>query len=237
MARTLWPSQDALGKCVRVGADTAPCSDVVGVVEDAVHDPIADQPLRYYLPLEQNPAEGASNLFVRTRASDPTTVAEQVRRTLQAAMPGQQYVTVEPLSNLLDAKRRSWRVGATMFVAFGLLALIVAAVGLYGVIAYTVGQRMHELGVRIALGAQTTDIAQLVVTHGFRLAAAGVTLGTAVALAGARWIQPLLFRQSATDATVYILVGATLAVVAIVASVAPAVRAMRADPNTVLRSD
>ena len=85
-------------------------------------------------------------------------------------MPGQQYVTTQPLSDLLDAQRHSWRAGATMFVAFGCLALIVAAVGLYGVIAYDVGQRMHELGVRIALGAQGSDVVRLVVSRGVRLA-------------------------------------------------------------------
>ena len=237
MARTLWPGQDALGQCIRVGADSMPCSRVVGIVEDAVHDPVDDQPLRYYLPLEQYPAEGASNLFVRTRASDPGTMAERVRRALQAAMPGQQYVTVERLADLLDASRRSWRVGATMFVAFGVLALIVAAVGLYGVIAYTVGQRMHELGVRIALGAQNVDIARLVVSQGLGLAVTGITLGGAVALIAARWIQPLLFRQSASDPTVFAVVGLTLAAVAIAASAAPAVKATKADPNNTLRSD
>jgi predicted permease len=237
MARTLWPGQDALGRCVRVGADTMPCSRVVGIAEDAVHDPVEDQPLRYYLPLEQYPAEGASNLFVRTRASDPTTIAERVRRTLQTEMPGQQYVTVEPLADLLDATRRSWRVGATMFVAFGVLALVVAAVGLYGVIAYTVDQRMHELGVRIALGAQNMDVARLVVSHALGLAVTGIVLGTAIALLGARWIQPLLFRQSASDPAVFIIVGVALALVAVAASAAPAWRATRADPNTVLRTD
>jgi predicted permease len=237
MAHTLWPTQDALGQCVRVGADTMPCSRVVGVVEDAVHDPVEDQPLRYYLPLEQYPAEGASNLFVSTRASDPTTMSERVRRTLQAAMPGQQYVTVERLANMLDASRRSWRVGATMFVAFGVLALIVAAVGLYGVITYTVGQRMHELGVRIALGAQSADVARLVVSQGLGLAVTGVTLGGAVSLLAARWIQPLLFRQSASDPLVFAVVGVTLALVTIAASAAPALRATKADPNTVLRAD
>jgi predicted lysophospholipase L1 biosynthesis ABC-type transport system permease subunit len=237
MGRTLWPGQDALGQCIRVGADSMPCSRVVGIVEDAVHDPVDDQPLRYYLPLEQYPAEGASNLFVRTRASDPGTMAERMRRTLQAAMPGQQYVTVERLADLLDASRRSWRVGATMFVAFGVLAVIVAAVGLYGVIAYTVGQRMHELGVRIALGAQAVDIARLVVSQGLGLAVTGITLGGVVSLLAARWIQPLIFRQSSSDPTVFAVVGLTLAAVALAASAAPALKATKADPNNTLRSD
>jgi putative ABC transport system permease protein len=160
-----------------------------------------------------------------------------VRRALQAVLPGQQYVTVEPMSKLLDAQRRSWHVGAAMFVAFGVLALLVASVGLYGVLSYDVGQRMHELGVRIALGAQRTDVMRLVVGHGVRVALAGVAAGCAIALAAARWIQPLLFQQSAQDPAVLMTVGVVLVVVALGASAIPALRAVRADPNTVLRAD
>ena len=236
MARVLWPGQDALGQCMRVGADSMPCTRVVGVAENAVHDPAKDQPLRYYLPLEQFPSEGGSLLVLRMRG-EPEAMAETVRRTLQAVMPGQQYVTVRPMSNLLDGQRRSWHVGATMFVAFGVLALIVAAVGLYGVIAYTVGQRMHELGVRIALGAQSSDVLRLVIGHGVRVAVAGVVGGIGIAFAAARWIEPLLFQQPARDPAVFGVVGGLLMVVTLAASAIPAARASRADPNTVLRTD
>jgi ABC-type antimicrobial peptide transport system permease subunit len=146
-------------------------------------------------------------------------------------------VTVRPLSETVDGERRSWRVGATMFVAFGVLALIVAAVGLYGVVAYNVAQRMQELGVRVALGAQTRDVVRLVVGQGVRFAVAGVTLGTVLALLAARWVQPLLFAQSATDVRVFAAVGAVLIVVAVAASALPARRATRLDPNAVLRAD
>jgi predicted permease len=236
MANVLWPKQEALGRCLRVGADSMPCTRVVGVVEDAVHDPLKDQPLRYYLPLDQFPDEGGSLLVLRMQR-DPAARAEDVRRALQAVMPGQQFVTTEPLANMLDAQRRSWHVGATMFVAFGVLALMVAAVGLYGVIAYNVGQRMHELGVRIALGAQGADVVRLVIGQGVRLAIAGVVAGSAVAVVAARWIEPLLFQQSATDPVVLAVVGGVLIAVALVACSVPAARAVRADPNAVLRSD
>ena len=236
MARTLWPGQDALGRCVRVGADSMPCTTVIGVAENAVHDPVKDQPLRYYLPLAQWPAEGGSIVVLRMRG-DPMLAAEGVRRALQAVMPGQQYVTVSPMVELLSGKRRSWHVGATMFVAFGVLALVVAAVGLYSVIAYTVGQRMHELGVRIALGAQRTDVLQLVMGYGVRVAAAGVIGGCVIAVALSRWIEPLLFRQPARDPSVIGAVGVVMLLVAVAASAIPAIRATRADPNTVLRAD
>ena len=236
MAKTLWPTSDALGQCLRVGADSMPCSTIIGIAENAVHDPMKDQPLRYYLPLAQWAAEGGSVVVVRMRG-DAMRGAESVRRALQAVLPGQQYVTVRPMGEMLGAQRRSWHVGATMFVAFGVLALIVAAVGLYSVIAYTVGQRMHELGVRIALGAQRGDVLRLVMGYGVRVAVAGVAGGCLVAFLAARWIEPLLFRQPARDPLVLGAVGAIMVVVAVAASSIPAIRATRADPNAVLRSD
>lgn len=236
MARTIWPGKSALGQCIKVGAVTMPCNTVIGVAEDAMHDPVKDQPLRYYLPLEQNAEQGGSVFIVRVRG-EPAAMEETVRRAIQNDMPGQQYVTVEPMSVLRDEQRRSWTVGATMFLAFGALALIVASIGLYGVISYNVAQRMHELGVRMALGAQNADVVSLVVSQGMRLAIIGVALGSILALLAAKFIEPLLFQQSARDPAVFTIVGGLLLMVALLACAVPAVRAMRADPNAVLRSD
>jgi putative ABC transport system permease protein len=144
---------------------------------------------------------------------------------------------VRPAREMFDAKRRSWLVGATLFGGFGLLALLVAAVGLYGVIAYTVAQRMHELGVRIALGAPARDIVRLVVGQGARFAIIGFGVGSAIAFAASRWVQPLLFQQSARDPRVFGAVGVVLIAVALAASWIPALKATRADPNTVLRAE
>jgi ABC-type antimicrobial peptide transport system permease subunit len=124
-----------------------------------------------------------------------------------------------------------------MFVAFAVLALVVAAVGLYGVIGYSVAQRMHELGVRVALGAQQRDILWLVVGQSVRFALAGTALGLVVALLQTRWIQPLLFHQSATDPWILAGVAGTMLVVALAAAAAPAWRAARADPNAALRAE
>jgi putative ABC transport system permease protein len=155
---------------------------------------------------------------------------------LQAVMPAPGYVTVAPLEDIVDKQRRSWTLGATMFVAFGALALIVAAVGLYGVISYNVAQRMHEVGIRIALGAQAGDVVRLVVGQAVIFAGAGVALGIVGALGAARWIEPLLFGESARDPLVYSVVAATIGVVSLIASAAPALRATRADPNAALRT-
>jgi predicted permease len=237
MGKVLWPGSDPIGKCMRISNDTMPCTTVIGVAEDAVQNSLTDdQRLRYYLPLEQfRPTRGFA-LLLRMRGS-AAGQAEAVRKALQPVMPGQSYITVRPLNELVDAQRRSWQIGATMFAAFGVLALLVAAVGLYGVITYDVAQRMHELGVRIALGAQARDVVRLVVGQGVRFALIGVTLGLALALIGARWIQPLLFRQSARDPGTYAMAAALLLAVALLASALPALRATRADPNAALREE
>jgi putative ABC transport system permease protein len=144
---------------------------------------------------------------------------------------------VRPMESLLDGTYRTWRLGASMFLCFGLLALAVASVGLYGVIGYEVTQRMHELGVRVALGARRADILGLIVGRTVRLMAAGILAGSAIALLAGRWLQPLLFQQSATDPRVYAAVATTMLVVAVLASSLPAIRASHADPNRSLRAD
>ncbi len=124
-----------------------------------------------------------------------------------------------------------------MFVAFGGLALIVAAFGLYSVISYNVAQRTHELGVRVALGAQARDVARLVVGEGARLALLGLVVGGALAFATSRFVAPLLFKVSPRDPLVFGAVAAVLLLVALVSSALPALRASRADPNLALRSE
>jgi ABC-type antimicrobial peptide transport system permease subunit len=141
------------------------------------------------------------------------------------------------METIVGSTQRSWRLGASLFVVFGILALIVAAVGLYGVIAYDVTQRRHELGVRVALGAQSRDILGLVVGQGARFALAGIVVGTMLALVAARWIEPLLFEQSARDPRVYGTVGGLMMLVALVACAVPARRAASADPNAALRAE
>jgi putative ABC transport system permease protein len=237
MAKTLWPGRDALGQCMRVGADTMPCTTVIGIAENAATRGLSgDAQLRYYLPAEQRTREQGFALLVRMQG-DPARSRDVIRKRLQALMPGQAYITTELMRDIVDGQRRSWQFGATVFVALGLLALVVAAVGLYGVISYNVAQRMHELGVRVALGAQSNDIVRLVVGQGVAFAAAGVGIGLALAALSAKWIQPLLFDEPARDPYAYAAVGALMIVVGAVASAVPSIRATRADPNIALRSD
>jgi hypothetical protein len=237
MANVLWPGKEAIGQCMRVGRDTMPCTTVVGIAEDAIQrDLTADKRYHYYLVLDQYQPSGGSYALLRMRG-DVAAQQELVRTTMQRMMPGQSYITTKPLGEIVAEQQRSWQLGATVFVAFGVLALVIAAVGLYSVIGYNVMQRMHELGVRVALGAQSSDILRLVVGQGMRFAIGGIALGTALAFGASRWLEPLLFKQSPKDPVVYAAVGGLLLVVALAASAAPALRASRADPNTALRSE
>jgi len=142
---------------------------------------------------------------------------------------------VSPMRDILAPQEVAWQAGATLFLALGGLALVLAAIGLYSVIAYHVAQRTHELGVRIALGAATGNVLRLVVGEGLRFAVAGVVVGGAVAFAAGRWMRPLLFAVSPYDPLVFGGVAATLLAVAAVASAVPAIRAARVDPAVALR--
>jgi predicted permease len=235
MAKKLWPGEDAIGKCVKMNADTAPCRTVVGVAEDVRRSSIGEVDLHYYMPIAQfRPASGG--VFVRTRGT-AADAAEEVRRTLQQLMPGTSYVTVTPLSKMIAPQMRSWKIGATLFAVFGGLALALAAIGLYSVIAYNVTQRTHEMGVRVALGAQARDVISLIVREGLWIVVPGVALGAITSLAAGRWIAPLLFNVSPKDPPVLVAVIVTLLGVAVMASWIPAKRASRVDPNEALRSD
>jgi predicted permease len=238
MGAVLWPGQDPVGKCVRIGrVNTVPCTYVVGVAEDIqVRSFEAERRLfYYYLPSAQyEPDEGG--LFVRT-PGDPARFIEPLRRRLQEEMPGSSYVTVERLGELIERETRSWMMGATVFTAFGALALLLAAVGLYSVIAYNVAQRRQELAVRVALGASTGNVMRLVVGEGLRFAVSGAVVGGALALLAGRWIAPLLFDQSPRDPVVFGTVAGALVVVAVLASAIPAFRGARADPNLALRAE
>jgi ABC-type antimicrobial peptide transport system permease subunit len=152
-------------------------------------------------------------------------------------MPGDSYLTVKSMQELVETSRRSWRLGATTFVAFGMLALVVAAVGVYGVIGYNVEQRWHELGVRVALGAKLRDVVRLVVGEGVVFALAGIAGGVLLALAASRWLQPLLFEQSARDPVVFGGVAVLMLMVALAASTGPAIRATRVNPTVALREE
>jgi hypothetical protein len=239
MAERLWPGEDPLGRQMRVGEQTNPLMTVIGVAENMRGRRIDDVEHWYYLPWEQYRAifgGGVRSVLVRVsgRAEDYVSV---LRRRLLREMPGSPLVRALPLREVVARTQRSWEFGATMFVAFGALALGLAAIGLYSVIAYAVAQRTHELGVRMALGASVRDVMRIVVGQGLTFAAAGIAIGSIIALWAGKWVEPLLFEQKARDPFVFAIVGAVLLVAAVTATLGPAWRAMRVDPTVALRSD
>jgi len=240
MASALWPNADAIGQVMRIGRDSQPYMTVVGIAEDIHAFQLSGAPeFVYYLPMPQYMARFGSaygSLFVRVngRAED---YVEPLRRRLQQIMPGDSYITTRPLSALVAPRQRSWEFGATMFVAFGLLALTLSAIGLYSVIAYAVVQRWHELGVRIALGASLRNVMGVILLQGLAFAAVGIALGSVLALWAGKWIEPLLFSQKARDPVIYGVVALVLLTVALLATIRPAWRATRVNPTEALRSD
>jgi predicted permease len=244
MARELWPGRDPIGQCMEVAwsaaanIPVAPCTMVIGVAEDVAFRSRPDQQrFRYYLNFEQVSPTWASRMIVRLSGRATARELERVRGAMQAAMPGDGFVVVRPLQEIVDDHSRSWRLGATLFIAFGGLALAVAAVGLYGVIGYTVAQRMQELAMRVALGARSGHIARLVLKQGVGFALAGVAVGLTIAAVTAPRMESLLYKLSPRDPVVFVTVCVTMIVVGVVASAVPALRAMRADPNRALRSE
>jgi putative ABC transport system permease protein len=240
MAKVLWPGREAIGQQIRIGTGTPPFSTVVGIAENMRARWLRGEPeFWYFVPFAQYAAHLGSPdpyLFAKVngRAED---FVEALRRRVQQEMPGASYVTAKPLRNTVAERQRSWQFGATMFVAFGALALVLAAIGLYSVIAYAVAQRTHELGIRIALGASVSDVIRMIVGQGVVFAVAGIAIGSVIAFWAGRWVEPLLFLQKARDPLVFGSVAVALLVVAIAATLRPAIRATRVDPTVALRSD
>ena len=234
MARLYFPGEDPLGRCVMLG-DAPGCYEIVGVAKEARHfAAVEDSYLHVYIPLGQWDVEPITALFVRARG-DPRLLIEPVRREMQALAPDLPFANVTPLGDLVDRTIRPWRLGATLFSGFGALGLVVAALGLYGVLSYTVAQRTREIGLRMALGAEAGSVLRLVVTDGIRATLAGLALGLVGAYAAGRAVGSLLYGLSPTDPATLVAVTVVLLVTAALASYMPARRAARVDPMEALR--
>jgi predicted permease len=236
-ARLWWPRETALGKCVRLLEVTAPCATVVGVAANSRRQSIIeDETVQVFAPGSQATIWAVQRTLVARVRGDAAAAAVQVRRALQA-VPGLPYVQVAPLSSRVASQTRSWRLGAMMFGAFALLAVTLAAIGLYGVLALDVSQRTREIGVRLALGGAPLGISALVVRQGVTAVGAGCLFGLAAALAAGSQIEPLLFRTSRLDPLVFLTALGAILATAVIASWVPARRAARVDPVSALQSD
>jgi putative ABC transport system permease protein len=232
VAETFWPGQDPIGKHLQVmGPGT---SEVVGVVGNVLHNGFGEPPdFETYTPYKQSPWSYMA-LAVRTN-SDPHTISDAVKAavaSLDPDLPVHDIRTMEQVSADSLAPRR---ITLYLIGSFAVLALILSAVGIYGVMSYAVTQRSHEIGVRMALGAQPRDVLQMVVRHGMKLAATGVALGIAGAFLLTRYLKTLLFEINSTDPLTFAAVAFLLAAIAFLATYLPARRATRVDPMVALR--
>jgi predicted permease len=233
LARRLSPSGHAIGTCIFLGEPTAECTRVVGVAEDARRGRIVEeQELMFFTPLE----EGRETAILARFTGDWTPVAASLRSQLERTFDPT-VVRVERMSDALAPQLRPWRLGAQLFGAFGLLALLVTAVGVYSVIAYSVSQRTQEMGVRIALGARLENVLGLVMRDALGVIGLGIVFGVAAALAMGKLVAALLYGLSPRDPVAMSAAAAVLLVVGIVGSLIPALRATRVDPVKALASE
>jgi hypothetical protein len=237
MARVLWPGEDPLTKCMHIGFEDPPCARVVAVAEDTHRQGLHDVPaMQYYVPIGQEVGMSGTHLLVRPKGS-PTAFVPELRARLHELDPGARYHEISPLQEQIDPDMRPWRLGAAMFAVFGVMALLIAAIGLYSVISYGVAQRRTELGVRIALGARAPEILRMVLRQAISLTVLGIAIGAAVALAAAGRIQHMLFEQPARDPVSYGAVALVLVLIAIVATIHPALKASKTSPLDALKGE
>jgi putative ABC transport system permease protein len=241
MARAYWPGASPIGKRFKIGMPNGPNPwlTIVGVVAD-VRQMGADEPVKaeMYIPYKQAAAFATffapRDLVVRT-ASDPTRLVSSVRQAVHEIDPYQPLANIRTMSEVLSRETAQRRIGMILLTSFAGLALLLAALGIYGVLAYFVVQHTPEIGVRMALGAQRGDVLRLVIGKGMRLALAGVGVGLLGAYALTRLMSSLLFEVKATDPLTFGLLALLLTLVALLACYIPARRATKVDPMVALR--
>jgi putative ABC transport system permease protein len=233
----LWPGGDAIGRRVRLGGPTAPWRTVVGVVADVRHASLDESASTgMYLPQAQI-TDSYLVLAVRSRTTHPENLIPAIREALRTLDPAVPVYDVARLDELVAASFADRRFVMQLLSAFSALALLLAAVGVYGVVSYSVSRRVRELGLRVALGAQPADILRLVMAGGLGTLAAGIGLGIAAAFAVTRVLNAMLYGVSANDPAAMLASTAMLVAVTLVAHWLPVSRALRVDPSVALRQD
>jgi putative ABC transport system permease protein len=241
LAKRLWPGEDPIGKRLKQGwpetpVTVSPWREVVGVVADVKFNGVtADTPIQVYLPLVHEPSRSLA-IVARTQG-DPSTLGPAVESTMQQINKDLPLFQIRTMDEVLGSSIARQRMSMMVFVVFAIVALTLASVGLYGVVAHGVTERTHEIGVRIALGAEQRHVLGLVVRQGLSMAVIGMAIGIAGSIALSRSIQGMLFGVTATDPMTLVAVVATLLAVALVACYVPAWRATRVNPTMALRAE
>jgi len=235
-AKKFWPDGNPVDPCAYLG-DNTQCTEIVGVVANTVlWEMTGDKGLIVYVPIESPWAQSVTMMEVRT-SRDPAALVGPVRQAVLSVSSDLPWVDVQPVARRLDPQLRPWRLGASMFTAFGVLALCLAAVGLYGLLSYGVAQRTHEIGVRKALGAADSRVIRMVLGDALAMTLVGIVIGIGLALAAGKAIAAQLYQVSPRDPLVFVVCAAVLVIVAIVACAAPMRRALGVDPIIALRTD
>jgi len=230
----LRPRREVLGQRVSLNGPEGPWREIVGVVGDSKYRALTEEPVSVaYLPLSQQHETGVV-LYVRTTTA-PGSLLAAVRREVQALEPNLPLPELRTVAETVSSSLYAARMGARLLAAFGGLALLLAAIGVYSVISYGVAQRTREIGVRMALGAGSSDVQGLVLRRGARLVAVGVVVGLALAVVAGRFLESFLYGVHGNDPLTFVAVPVVLAAVAFVACLVPARRATKLDPLAALR--
>jgi predicted permease len=237
LAQLAWPGRSALGQKIKIFGSEVPV-EVVGVMKDVTFDNIGEAPKPYvFFSMAQEPGRaGFATLQVRT-AADASALMPTLRKELQSLDPAMPLQNVTTLDENIRQGLWAARTGASLLSLFGALALVLAAIGVYGIMSYTVGRRTREIGIRMAIGAGSGDVISLILNQGFVIVALGLAGGLGAAYFVARYFENLLFSVGAGDPLTYGVIALLLAATALLACWLPARRATRVDPLIALRTD
>jgi len=238
MAQRYWPGQDVIGKQVRIPIDRDP-KVIIGVVADVKHSSLReDSTPEMYVPYNQNPWPSMQTMEVAVRTgADPAGMTSSVRAAIQSLDPGLPLAKVRTLSSLVNDSMTQPRFSLLLLASFAAIALLMAQIGMYGVVSYSVTQRTREIGIRMALGAPRGRVFADVVAQAARLAAIGIAIGLLAALAVARMMAGFLYGVGPASPLTFAAVTFLLVAVALLATYVPARRASRLDPLLALRCE
>ena len=233
IAQQMWPNEGPLGRQIQFGEQHTVCT-IVGVVNDVKMYKLRPRLERQlYVPLTQFPS--ATLGFVVRTAGDSTAMATAIRDAIWTVDRDQPISSVEPLETLIAVVDAGNRVVTKLMVFFGALAMFLGAIGIYGVMAHVVSQRIHEIGIRMALGASPAQVMRMVISQGLKLASIGIAVGVLFALAASRGLETMLYQVAPSDPATFLGVPVLFAAVALAACYIPAQRGMRVDPLVALR--